>query len=632
MNEETIDLEPDAELPEATPSSEPVDDDPIWRTHRCGILSEAECGERALLCGFVETHRDHKHQVFLHLRDGSGKLQVVFDGDRTPALYHGASRLTAESIIQVGGRLSLRPPGADRTNLDTRTIELIADRLKVIVSAPPPPFPLLEGDREKVDEHLRLEKRWFELRADALQDALRNRARMVSALRRSLEKDGFLEIETPVLTRQSPEGAREFLVPARHSPGNVFALAQSPQLYKQMLMVGGVERYYQVARCFRDEDGKANRQPEFTQLDLECAYSNEAEIRGVVERAVVAASESLGLEIHSPFPILTWDDAMAQYGVDRPDLRFEMGLVDVTDVILESGFKKLRDSIRHGGKAGLFALPRREGEEPLSNAELDRVREEAISLGAPGLLWFRREGEELRSDPFVERILKIEERRALGSRLPGKEGDAIFLLAAPATRIPSLFSALRSKLALRFGLVRPRDIRPCWVARFPFFEPGTSSPSHHPFTAPVDAEGFWRRFSVDHPIGRVTRSAPAPSLVDAASWPSRAYDLVINGEEIGSGSIRIHDPNLQRLVFRMLGYSSPEIEEKFGFFLRALDGGAPPHGGIALGIDRLLMSLTNREALRDVVAFPKALDHSDPLTGAPAPAPRDAPGFGSGKG
>ncbi len=601
-------------------------DDPAWRTHRCGALAETDCGDRMVLAGFVETHRDHKHQIFLHLRDGSGKLQVVVDGDRHPALYHQASRLTAESIVQVGGRLSLRPAGADRTSLDSRTIELVADSLALIVAGPPPPFPLLDGEREKVDEHLRLRHRAFELRADALQEALRGRARMVSALRRSLEEDGFLEIETPILTRQSPEGAREFLVPARNSPGNVFALAQSPQLFKQMLMVGGVERYYQVARCFRDEDGRANRQPEFTQLDLECAYPNEREIRGFIERAVVAAGRALGLAIEAPFPILSWDESMARFGVDRPDLRFEMGLVDATDIILETGFKKLRDSLRHGGKAGLFSLPASAFPEGLSNAELDRVREEAMTLGAPGLLWFRRDGENLRSDPFVERILTEGERQSLGRRLPGLEGDAVFLLAAPSSRLPALFSSLRSRLATRFGLVRPGDIRPCWVVRFPFFEPGTASPSHHPFTSPVDAPAFHERFAAAFPESHATRPSGAV-LDDAASWPSRAYDLVINGEEIGSGSIRIHDPKLQRLVFRMLGYSDAETEERFGFFLRVLDAGAPPHGGIALGVDRLLMSLTGREALRDVVAFPKALDHSDPLTGAPSPPPKDAPGL-----
>ena len=269
----------------------------LWRTDRAGKLGEPDIGRKMTLCGFVETHRDHKHQIFMHLRDGSGRLQVVFDGDRDAALFEAAGRVSTESVIQVSGRLERRPEGADRTRLDAATIELEAETLRVVSRAPAPPFSLASGEREKVDENLRLSHRYFELRAEELHAALAGRAKMVSALRRAFEGQDFLEIETPVLTRQSPEGAREFLVPARNSPGSVFALAQSPQLYKQMLMVGGIERYYQVARCFRDEDGRANRQPEFTQLDFECAFATEEEIRGIVEKAVVAAADALGVNL-----------------------------------------------------------------------------------------------------------------------------------------------------------------------------------------------------------------------------------------------------------------------------------------------------------------------------------------------
>lgn len=332
----------------------------LWRTRRSGDLAEADIGREMTLCGFVETHRDHKHQVFMHLRDGSGRIQVVFDGDRNSALFELARHVPTESVVQVSGLLARRPEGADRTSLDASTIELEAETLLIVSRAPAPPFSLAPGEREKVDENLRLSHRYFELRAGGLHRSLAGRAKMVSALRRAFEDQDFLEIETPTLTRQSPEGAREFLVPSRHSPGAVFALAQSPQLYKQMLMVGGIERYYQVARCFRDEDGRANRQPEFTQLDFECAYATEEEIRAVVENAVVAAAGTLGVRLEAPFPILPWKHAIDRYGIDRPDLRFDMSLTDATDVARASGFKKLREAVAGGGRAGISECPRRE--------------------------------------------------------------------------------------------------------------------------------------------------------------------------------------------------------------------------------------------------------------------------------
>ena len=611
-----LDIEPIPTAPAAASEEEPA-----WRTHRCGDLEERDCGERMTLCGFVDAWREHKHQVFVHLRDGSGRLQVVFDGDRVPRLHQAASRLSPETVLQVSGRLSLRPEGTDRTSLDSKTIELLADSLRVIAVAPPLPFPLAAGEREKVDEALRLKHRYLELRTDEIREALHARAKLLSAIRRAFEGDGFLEVETPALTKQSPEGAREFLVPARVAPGSVYALAQSPQLYKQMLMVGGVERYYQVARCFRDEDGRANRQPEFTQLDLECSFATEKELRGFVERALSSAAAELGLSLPAPFPVIRWDDAMAKYGIDKPDLRFEIGLVEATDLVAATSFRKLRDSLRGGGRAGLFALPLPEGREPLTNAELDRVREEAMELGAPGLLWFRAAKDDggpiLHSDPFVERILSADERRALSARIAAPEGTAVFLLAAPGERLPTIFSSLRARLGLRYGLVRAGDLRPCWVVRFPFFEPGTTTPSHHPFTAPVDEERF--RKSLEDALAAGTPSAE--KLAELAAWPSRAFDLVINGEEIGSGSIRIHDAALQRLVFRLLGHDDAGIERRFGFFVRALSAGAPPHGGMAFGIDRLVGVLLSRTSLRDVVAFPKLGDGTDPLTGAPSEPP-----------
>ncbi|MDQ3944792.1 MAG: aspartate--tRNA ligase [Actinomycetota bacterium] len=570
------------------------------RTHYAGSLRASDEGNDVALCGWVAHRRDHGGVVFIDLRDREGVVQVVLD----PAApgCGDAHHLRSEWVMRVEGRVRPRPEGTVNPTLPTGEIEVAASAVEVLSQAEPPPFPL--DDRVEVDETLRLRHRYLDLRRPVMAANLVTRAKLVSAMRAAMEAQGFVDIETPTLTRSTPEGARDFLVPSRIQGGSFFALPQSPQLFKQLLMVAGMDRYYQVARCWRDEDLRADRQFEFTQLDVEASFVDEEDILGVIEEAVATGVESVTGERPKPFPRMSYADAMGRYGSDKPDVRFGMELVDVSDVFGQSGFQAF------AGKTVMGLVAPGRGDAPRN--QLDALTERAKALGAAGLVWMRVRdegapgGAGVSSVTFEAPVLKFlsdVEQDALRAALKPAPGDLLLITAdAIARRAQTVLGALRLDLGAPATLAEPLAFT--WVVDFPLFEAVTDSgqpiPAHHPFTRP-------------HPddLDRLES--------DPLSVRSLAYDLVLNGVELGSGSVRIHDPVLQQRVFSLLGIDPGEAAERFGFLLEAFRYGAPPHAGFAVGIDRLAMILTGQGSIRDVIAFPKTQSGTDPLTGAPAP-------------
>jgi aspartyl-tRNA synthetase len=571
-----------------------------YRDAWCGSLGADAVGEVVRLSGWVHRRRDHGGLVFVDLRDRTGLVQVVFNPEQAPEAHAAAHELRLEWVISARGEVVRRSPETVNPNIPTGEVEVRIDELDVLAEALTPPFPLDEDSAP--EEALRLRHRHLDLRREPMQRSLDLRHRVTTAIREVLNEDGFLELETPILTRSTPEGARDFIVPSRLQRGNFYALPQSPQLFKQLLMIAGYERYYQIARCFRDEDLRADRQPEFTQLDLEMSFVEEDDVIAVTERALAGALTPGGVVLETPLPRITYDDAMARFGTDRPDTRYGLQIGDLGDALRETEFKVFRAVLDGGGVVrGLNA-----GARELSRAELDGLIEFAQGQGAGGLVWAYVEagddGPSWRSP--VAKFLEDGELAAVGDLLEAETGDLLLLVADEPGVAAQTLGALRTELAQRFGLAGKDDWQALWVTDFPLLEwddeEGRWTALHHPFTSPTDE---------------------SLALLDGnpGAARARAYDIVINGWEIGGGSIRINRPDVQRKVFETLGIGAQEAEEKFGFLIEALQHGAPPHGGIALGLDRLVALLAGWDSIRDVIAFPKTASGADLLTGAPAP-------------
>ena len=568
------------------------------RSHYCGQVNRSHIGEDIAVAGWVHRRRDHGGVIFVDLRDREGLLQVVFDpGD--PATFAEAERIRGEYVLAVRGRVRERPEGTVNTNMATGEVELEAAELKVLNRARTPPF----HHEEHAGEELRLRYRYLDLRREEMQRNLRLRHAVARSIRGFLDDNGFMELETPVLTRTTPEGARDYLVPSRTHSGRFFALPQSPQLLKQLLMMSGFDRYYQIVRCFRDEDLRADRQPEFTQVDIETSFMEEEAIMSVMEDLVRHAFRTvLDVELPNPLPQLTYREAMQRYGADAPDLRNPLAMTEVGDLMRGVEFRVFAGPAADpGSRVAVLRLP---GGADLSRGAIDGYTDLAARHGARGLAWIKaidRASGKLQSP--ILKFLPDEAVQAVLDRAGVESGDIVFFGAGKAQAVNDTLGAVRRQLGRDRGLIAG-GWAPLWVVDFPLFDAdgeGGWTPTHHPFTAP----------SVDD---------PASLLADPGSTLSRAYDMVLNGTEIGGGSIRIHTREMQSAVFELLGIGEEEANEKFGFLLTAMEYGCPPHGGIAFGLDRLVMLMAGADSIRDVIAFPKTQTASDPLTGAPSPA------------
>jgi aspartyl-tRNA synthetase len=575
------------------------------RTHRCGELRGDDDGQEVVLCGWVHSRRDHGGVTFIDLRDTSGLTQVVFNPEISRQAHDRAQGLRGEYCIRVEGSVRARPDGTVNPNLPTGEIEVAADSMEVFSESETPPFQVDEH-ATNVEESLRLKYRYLDLRRDSMQDNMKLRHRIISAIRRFFDDEGFVEVETPMLTRATPEGARDYLVPARLHPGSFYALPQSPQLFKQLLMVSGLDRYYQIVRCFRDEDLRADRQPDFTQLDLEMSFVEVEDVLDVTERMFKSVwREVLGVELED-FERLPHRDAMERYGTDKPDLRYGMELVDLSGVFEGTEVKVFRGVLDADGAVKGIVLP---GQGEAGRKDLDVLVEEAKSLGAGGLVWIGVSEDGLRSP--LDKFFSDVERRGMVESMGAAPGDLILIVADPRRSVVhKVLGALRTRLAETYGLIPdldradPAAWRFAWIVDFPWFEWNDETErwefSHHPFTGVVEDTFQY----LDDDPGRVV---------------SKAYDITLNGWELASGSIRIHDRAMQQRVLGALGISKEEAEEKFGFLLNAFRYGVPPHGGIAPGIDRIVALAAGETNIREVIAFPKTQTAYDPLTGAPLP-------------
>ncbi len=569
------------------------------RTHTCSQLGTADVGKEVVLMGWVQRRRDHGGVIFVDLRDREGLTQVVFNPEIEPQVHEKAHDLRNEYVLGVRGTVQPRPEGMINPNLPTGTIEVMVNELRIFNAAETPPF-LIE-DRIDVSENVRLKYRHVDLRRSRLQKNLITRHRAAQNVRSYLNKSGFLELETPMLTKATPEGARDYLVPSRVNPGKFYALPQSPQLFKQLFMIAGFDKYYQIVRCFRDEDLRADRQPEFTQIDVEMSFVGEEEIMEMTEGMMAQLFDEIcGIELTRPFPRLTYAESVARYGLDKPDIRFDLELTDLSDIMKDVGFKVFAGAVKSGGVVKAINA---KGCIDFSRKELDDLTEFVSIYKAKGMAWIK-----VREDAWQSPIAKFfsdAEKAAITERLDIEPGDLILFGADSEKVVNESLGHLRNNLGKRLGLIDENAFAFTWVTEFPLaeYDPAEKryDPLHHPFTAPMDEDMEMLE-------------------TDTGAVRAKAYDLVLNGFELGGGSIRVHRTDIQRKIFAAIGLKPEESEEKFGFLLSALDSGAPPHGGIALGFDRLIMLLCRESSIRDVIAFPKTQKAACLMTDAPSDA------------
>ncbi|MDO4922239.1 MAG: aspartate--tRNA ligase [Phascolarctobacterium sp.] len=567
------------------------------RSHHCGELGKEQAGQQVVLCGWVAKRRDHGGLIFIDLRDRSGVVQVVADPDSAGSSFKTAEDIRNEYVIKVIGSVRLRDEETINENIATGTIEVLAREIEVLNSAKTPPFYIKDGI--DTDENLRLKYRYLDLRRPEMQRNLILRHKVAKLMRDYLDDNHFLEIETPMLCKSTPEGARDYLVPSRVNPGKFYALPQSPQIFKQLLMVAGMERYFQIARCFRDEDLRADRQPEFTQLDMEMSFMDVDEILALMEGLIHHIFKgALGKDIEIPFHRLTWDEAMDRFGSDKPDLRFGMELVNMADVVKDADFTVFRSVIENGGQVKAINV---KGYANIPRREADHLKDFVAIYGAKGLAYIQYLADGTVKSP-IAKFFTQEQMDAILATAKAEPGDLLFFVADKPSVVAAALGALRIEMAKRLNLIDPDKLAFTWVVDFPMFEYNEEEKRyvamHHPFTAPRDE---------DLPL----------LLTNPGKVYAKAYDMVLNGTEIGGGSIRIHRRDVQKKVFEAIGLTDEEAQEKFGFMMNAFEYGAPPHGGLAFGLDRLIMIMAQRDSIRDVIAFPKTQSASDLMTQAP---------------
>ena len=574
------------------------------RTHYCGELRAVDIDKTVTLFGWVDRRRDHGGVIFIDLRDRTGTVQIVSDPQRTPESYDDAGQLRSEYVVKIVGKVSSRPEASLNSKLPTGEVEIYADSIELLNSVNKQlPFQVCTTEYETVREDLRLRYRYLDLRSDRMAKNLQLRHQVVKSVRRFLEDEAnFMEVETPILTRSTPEGARDYVVPSRVNLGQWYALPQSPQLFKQLLMVSGCDRYYQVARCFRDEDLRADRQPEFTQLDMEMSFMSVEEILDLNESLVCHIFKTVkDVDLPRPFPRITYAESMAKYGSDRPDTRFGLELVDVSDIVQDSGFKVFSGAVSSGGVVKVLPIP--EGNDAISNVRIKPkgdIFNEAVAAGAKGIAYIRvRENNEIDTIGAIKDNLSEEQKQELLTRTGAKPGHLLLFGAGDTATVNKTLDRVRLLLGKELGLINEDQLNFLWVTEFPMFEYNADEKRlealHHPFTAPFPED--------EH---------------DLATARAQAYDLVYNGIEVGGGSLRIYQKEVQAKVFETIGLSTEEANDKFGFLLEAFEYGTPPHGGIAFGLDRLVMLMAKEESIRDVIAFPKTQQAGCLLTSAPS--------------
>jgi len=580
----------------------------LLKSHSCGELNRKHIGSKVTLAGWVDRRRDHGGLIFIDLRDREGIVQVVFNPETSAKSCQLANGMRSEYVVRVSGEVAPRPPGTENPRLATGEIEVIAHNTEILNKSKTPPFYI--NEEVEVDESLRFKYRYLDLRRNRMKANLILRHRVVKFIRDFLDKKGFIEVETPLLIKSTPEGARDYLVPSRLQPGKFYALPQSPQQLKQLLMVAGVEKYFQIARCFRDEDTRADRQPEFTQLDIEMSFAEEEDIIKLMEELFSSMVRAVKPEIkvNKPFPRIAYAEAMARFGTDKPDLRFGLEIKDLSDIVAQSEFAVFRNALAEGGRVKGICAPGCAGYSRGQLEELNRLAREngaeglvTIALGTSGGSLNKLTMDEVKS--VAAKYLSLDQVKQIAKCLGASTGDLLLVVAGKAKIIDNVLGELRQEMGHRLKLADPAQLVFAFITDFPLFawseEAGRWEPMHHPFTAPKEG---------DAPL---LDSAPEKAR-------SRHYDLVCNGCEIAGGSIRIHNSRLQRKVFRLLGYTDEEVEERFGHLLRAFDYGAPPHGGIAPGLDRVVMLLAGEETIREVIAFPKNQNAADLTFDAPA--------------